>query len=181
MEVDLKLAEEKGAMLGRDFLTWLWFKSDEQGGIFKTRKGDDFSVYLEQKVVVEGGEGESLEKAVCTGIMSELREARLGLRTGKKVARAKIRLEQDANEWIMEVNASDFTFSGIKTPRVETNREEGDDPDSAFLEKMFLLEKALEFLDELFRRFVELRLSIHWQGEVDAFRKWLYADDQFQG
>jgi hypothetical protein len=174
METDLKLAEEKGTILGRDFLTWLWFKSEQQNGIFKTGQGEDFALYLEQKVVVLGGEGESLEKAVCTGFMSELREAKLGLRSGKKVAQAKIKLEQDVNEWIMEVDASNFTFSGLKTPKVDTRMEEGDDPDSIFLEKVFLVEKAIMLVDEVFKKFVEIRFSMDWHGEVDAFRKWLY-------
>lgn len=177
METDLQLAEEQGTILGRDFLTWLWFKSEQQNGVFKSAQGEDFALYLEQKIVVEGGEGESLEKAVCTGIMSELREAKLGLRTGKKVVQAKVKVEQDSNEWIMEVDASRFAFSGLKTPKVDTKLEEGDDPDSILLEKIFLVEKGIGFVDELFTGFVRKRFSIHWQGEVDAFRKWLYDDE----
>jgi hypothetical protein len=175
-QVDLQLAGEKGTILGRDFLTWLWFKSENQNGIFKTKNGEDFALYLEQKVVVQGGEGERLEKAMCTGAMSELREARLGLRTGKKVVQAKIKLEQDSNEWIVEVDASNFTFSGLKTPKVRTKMEEGEDPDGVFLEKIFLVEKALGFFDDVFNSFVDIRMSIHWQGEVEALRKWLEQD-----
>ncbi len=176
METDLNSADDKATILGRDFLTWLWFKSEQQNGLFKTGQGEDFALYIEQKIAVEGGEGESLEKAVCTGMMSELREAKLGLRTGKKVVQAKIKLEQDANEWIMEVNASHFSFSGLKTPKVDTKVEEGDDPDSILLEKIFLIEKAIGFMDEVFSRFLEKRLSIRWQEEVDAFREWLYEE-----
>lgn len=175
-QVDLQIAQEKGTMLGRDFLTWLWFKSENQNGIFKTKNKEDFALYLEQKVVVQGGEGERLEKAMCTGAMSELREAKLGLRTGKKVVQARIKLEQDSNEWIMDVDASNFTFSGFKTPKVRAKMEEGEDPDSVFLEKIFLVEKALGFFDDVFRDFVEIRFSAHWQGEIEAFRKWLYRD-----
>lgn len=177
MEMDLQLAEEKGNILGRDFLTWLWFKSEQQNGIFRSAKGEDFSLHIEQKVVVEGGEGESREKAVCTGIMSELKEAKLGLRTGKKVILARIKLEQDVHQWILDIDAANFCFSGLKTPKVDTSLEEGDDPDSIFLEKTFLVEKALEFMDSVFSGFVELRLSADWQREVQAFKKWLNEDD----
>ncbi len=176
MEMDLQLAKEKGDILGRDFLTWLWFKSETQNGIFKSSNGEDFSLYLEQKIVVEGGEGESLEKAVCTGIMSELWEAKQGLRKGKKVVQAKIKIESDINEWIVQVESSDFNFAGFKTPKIDTKLDEGDDPDSIFLEKMFLLEKAIGFIDDVYNDFISKRLSIHWQGEVDAFKKWLSED-----
>ncbi|WP_045214916.1 hypothetical protein [Desulfonatronovibrio magnus] len=178
MEVDLQLAKEKGAALGRDFLTWLWFRSEIQDGVFQTGSGQDFALYLEQKIVVEGGEGDSLEKAVCTGIMSDLWEARQGLRTGKKVVQAKIKLEQDDNEWLVQLDAADFAFSGLKTPKVDTKQEEGDDPDSAFLEKMFLLERAMELIDEAYKLFLHKRMSIDWQGEREAFQKWLHEDSR---
>ena len=40
---------------------------------------------LEQRIVVQGGEGDSLETASVSGSLSQLREVRLRLRTGKKV------------------------------------------------------------------------------------------------
>ncbi|MFW5730618.1 MAG: hypothetical protein ACOCV7_03115 [Desulfonatronovibrionaceae bacterium] len=178
MDTDLKAAEQKGEILGRDFLTWLWFKSELNSGIFQTREKEDFGLYLEKKIVVEGGEGESLEKAVCTGMMSELREARLGLKTGKKVVQAVLRFDQDSTEWMMQVNASDFSFSGVKTPKVETRLEEGDDPDAPFLEKMFLLEKVFGFLDDLFHAFLKIRFSDVWAEEIKNCRMWL--NNEFQ-
>lgn len=43
--------------LGQDFLIWLWFKSESQGGTFMTPQGTSFNVFMEQSVVVQGGEG----------------------------------------------------------------------------------------------------------------------------
>ncbi len=174
--MDLQLAQEKDAILGRDFLTWLWFKSEVQNNIFKTPQGEEFALYLGQKVVVEGGEGESKEKAVCSGMMSRLQEAKQGLRTGKKVVQARLTVEQDSNTWSLQVNSSCLSLSGIKTPGMEVRIQEGEDPDSIFLEKMFLLEKSIYFIEVVYAEFLQLRLSHEWPGEVRVFREWLYRE-----
>ncbi|MEW5773836.1 MAG: hypothetical protein AB1916_09980 [Thermodesulfobacteriota bacterium] len=170
---DAYIGQAQDAALGREFLTWLWFKSEEKNGLFQGTDNLDFSLYVEQRVSVQGGEGESLETATVSGRMSELREARLGLSTGKKVSRALVRMERDAEAWQVNVKAEDFSLSGFKTPKAETKTEEGDDPDALFLERVFLLEKALGFLDHVFAGFVRLRLSPGWAEECAAIRIWL--------
>jgi hypothetical protein len=123
--MDLNKAETVGAMLGRDFLTWLWYKSEKKDGFFRAGDGTDFIVYIAQKVTVESGEDDSRDKTVSSGMMSELREARLGLGSGKKVAQAMLRLEQDSNEWLVQVNADDFSLSGLRRPRWTLNWRRG--------------------------------------------------------
>ena len=54
--------------------------------------------------------------------------------------------------------------------------EEGDDPDALFLEKMYLIESSLEMLDELYRQFLEARLSPAWGAEAAAVAEWMRHD-----
>lgn len=123
--------------------------------------------------MVQSGEGESLETAVCSGPGAKLHEARTGLVRGKKVQQAKLRLEEDGHEWRAAVKAEDFSLGGFKTPKVEFRLEEGQDPDGPFLEKMYLLERALSFFDLLFVQFMKLRFSNGWSEELQAMRRWL--------
>ena len=174
--MDLQLAQEKDAVLGQDFLTWLWFKSEAQNHVFKTSEDEDFAIYIGQRIVVEGGVGESLEKAVCTGMMSRLQEAKQGLRSGKKVVQAKVTMEEDSNSWSMQLDASMFSFNGLKTPKMDTQAQDGDEPDGIFLEKMYLLERAMYFTDELYREFLGLRLSPEWIQECRRIREWMQQD-----
>lgn len=170
--MDLYLGQMKDVVLGQDFLTWLWYKSDVTGGRFED-KGEVFELHMEQRVSVQGGEGDTLETATVSGAMSELREARLGLRTGKKVNRAQIRIEKDVEAWSFTLKAEDFSIGSLRTPTVETKLEEGDDPDAPFLEKMFLLEKCLSHLDAVYAAFLNVRFGTAWDEEVQAFRTWL--------
>ncbi len=174
--MDLQLAQEKDVVLGPDFLTWLWYRSEKQNNVFETEKGEEFSLYLGQKIVVQGGEGESLEKAVCSGMLSRLQEAKLGLRSGKKVTQARVLLEQDSNAWSVQIDSTGFTWSGFKTPKVDVREQEGDDLDGIFLEKLYLVEKAVLFIDAVYAQFLSLRLSSEWPEEVNGFKQWLYQD-----
>ena len=76
-------------ILGQEFLTWLWYQSDVAPGAFVDKEGQPFSVSMEQRIVVQGGEGDAKETATVAGTLSPLREARFGLGTGKKVTRAQ--------------------------------------------------------------------------------------------
>ena len=87
----MSLSSEYGSpdlILGEEFLTWLWYKSDIASSFFEDHSGEKFQVYVEKKVVVQGGNGNTKETASVSGSLSPLREARFGLGTGKKVSRA---------------------------------------------------------------------------------------------
>lgn len=171
--MDLIKAALQDAVIGQDFLTWLWFRSEKNGWLFRTAGGIEFNVYLEQRLSVRGGSGENVEKAVVTGPHAEFTEAKLGLRNGKLVDKALVRIERDGAVWNVLLGADDFSLSGLRTPKIETRLEEGDDPDAPFLEKMMLVEQCLEFVDELYGQFLAVRLSTSWTDELRTFREWL--------
>ena len=97
----------------------------------------------------------------------------MGLRTGKKVNKAKVRVEKDEVSWQVLLDAANFTLQGLKTPKVEMKLEEGEDPDGRILEKIYLLEKCMDFLDVVFARFLDLRFGPQWKAETERVRNWL--------
>lgn len=175
------IGENTDLVLGREFLTWLWFRSETSNGLFRFGKqsgkeGEPFTVAMEQRVVVRGGEGDNLETASVSGSLSPLREARLGLQTGKLVVRALTRLEKDGMDWQVTLKAEDFSVNSLRTPTVAKN-EDGDDPDALFLEKMYLIESCLDMLDDLFRQFLDVRLApATWNAEAVAVAEWMQHD-----
>ena len=171
--MDLDHAQTVSLLLGQEFLTWLWFASETSSGLFRTKDGEAFTVTVEQKVSVQGGEGEARETAVCSGPMAELKEARMGLATGKKVNKVKVRIEKDEAAWQVLLDAATFTLQGLKTPKVDTKLEEGEDPDARILEKIYLVEKCMDFVDTAFARFLDLRFSPEWKEETARLRRWI--------
>ena len=166
-------------ILGQEFLTWLWFRS-ETGNIFRMetpeRRGEPFTVAMEQRIVVRGGEGENQETATVVGSFSPLREARLGLLTGKQVVRCLVRLEKDGMDWQVTLKAEDFSINALRTPKIAKD-DLAEDADAVFLEKMYLLEQGLDMLDEMFRQFLTLRLTpAAWNKEAEAVAAWMQHD-----
>ena len=165
------LGQTTDMILGQEFLTWLWFRSETSPLGFTDKEGHPFLISLEQRIVVQGGEGESLETASVSGSLSQLREVRLGLQTGKKVTRALVRFERDDLAWQTTLKAEDFAFGGFKTPKVE--KEEDDDPDAIFLEKIYLIELCLQLLDACYALFLSIRLSDAWVAESREMAAWM--------
>ncbi|GAB6058071.1 hypothetical protein [Desulfonatronum parangueonense] len=169
----LETIKAKDLALGQEFLTWAWFRSVRNNGQWQTMDGVAFGLIFEGRVMVQSGEGEYLESAICSGPGGELHEAKTGLARGKKVHQAKLRMDEDGQGWQVTVKAEDFSTGGFKTPKVEFKLEEGQDPDGPFLEKMYLLERGLFFFDQMFLQFLKLRFSPEWSQELNAIRKWV--------
>lgn len=168
------MAEVSGpaeSALGEEFLTWLWFQSDTAPGSFSDPDGSPFSVYLERRIVVSGGEGEAREIASVSGSLSPLREARFGLGTGKRVSRALIRLEKADMAFQFTLQAEDFRLGALGTPKLDRT-DADDDPDALLLEKIFLIESCLASLDALYARFIKLRLSPQWPEVTLRIAQW---------
>ncbi len=169
---DAYLGQTTDIILGQEFLTWLWFCSETAPMGFTDAKGQAFTVYMEQRIVVQGGEGETLETASVSGAFSPLREVRLGLSTGKKVTRALVRFEQDDLTWQVTLKAEDFALAGLRTPKIE--HEKDDDPDALFLEKMYLIQRCLDLFDATYAMFLALRVSsAAWAEQVQAMGQWM--------
>ncbi|MBQ4132521.1 MAG: hypothetical protein IJD04_02150 [Desulfovibrionaceae bacterium] len=167
------LGQTTDFILGQDFLTWLWYRSESRAGMFEDRNGRPFAAYMEQRVSVQGGEGDSLETATVSGAMSELKEARMGLITGKKVTRALLRFERESESWQVSLKAENFSLNALKTPKVEKAGPD-DDPDAVLLERLYLIDACLELLDGLYAEFIGLRLNpAAWNEEIANMRVWM--------
>jgi len=177
MNAEAYVGENTDSVLGQEFLTWLWFCSESRPGSFTDAKGRPFSVVLNQRVVVQGGDGDTRETTSVSGGATDgahlpLREARLGLMTGKKVTRALLSLEQDGLSWQMVSKADDFSINAYKTPKLASDDDE--DPDALFMEKMFVIEQGLALFDVLYKAFLEVRIvPAAWAQETREIGVWM--------
>jgi len=171
--MDFSLVERENTLLGQDFLTWLWYKTDSDNVLFQLKDSRTFALQMEQKLSVQGGEGETKATATVTSPAGELSEAKTGLSTGKKVHKAQLLFSMDQDNWLVTVSAADFGLSGLKTPKISTKDDDGDDPDAKFLEKLFLIERCLEMFDIVFKEFLKLRMSKAWAEEAAKVKLWI--------
>ncbi len=172
--VDL-IAEKR--FLGQEFLTWLWWKSEERGGSVELPGEGDITVVFEKHMLLESGEGESTEKIVCTGLQTELEEARTGLQMGKKLEQARIVIGHNDYEYSFTLAAALMEFRNVRLPKTETTEnDKGDNPEEVegmILERIYLFEELIKLVNALFRMFLNLRLGEAWRDELQKLRQWV--------
>ena len=163
--------------LGQEFLTWLWYKSEERGGaVFLDNSGTDVEIVFEKHILLESGEGDSYEKLICQGLQAELKEARTGLAMGKKIEQARIMLIRDEHEYHFTLKGSVFEFRSVRLPKTMTDAEEGNDPDDQagrMLDRVGLYEISMRTIDELFKMFLKKRVGDEWPVELEKLRGWI--------
>lgn len=170
------LMEEK-RFLGQEFLTWLWWKSEERGGsIFLPDRGD-ITVVFEKHMLLEYGDGESSEKLICSGLQTELQEARTGLLMGKKLEQARIQLVHAQQEWNFTLAAAMMEFRNVRLPKTAaTEAGANADPEETegmILERIYLFEELVRLVNELFQLFLAIRVGDEWLEERQKLRNWV--------
>ena len=126
-----------------DFMRELYTES-----MMLTLNGKDYHIAEQGKATLSGTDGPSVS------VNDAPDSARAGLESGLLLKSLKIRLStmpEDELVSVFTLNA-DFSFSGLKTPRIK--REKGaDDPDASFLLKMGYIEETVSVMHSLFRQF----------------------------
>ncbi len=163
--------------LGRDFLVWLWFKSETNGGKFDLNEIGLIDLSLDNKIILQSEstvyEEEQLETVTCTGNNPDLKEARFALAENKKIIQVMVKISQGDNEWSLVLDSTWMNFKSFKTPKVM--QDENDDKEGLFYEKMYLTNQALTIMNAVFYSFIKLRISSEWNSkELQDLNKWIF-------
>jgi hypothetical protein len=165
--------QETASLIGREFLTWLWFKSEERNGRIVLPNKEEVELHFLKRIVLEAGEGEYSQGVVCHGIHAELIEGKEAIRQGKKVKEAGIKLTHDNNEWEFTLKADSFHFQSLRMPAPDW-QEKQEDPSGSLLERIYLIENAIKTIDSLYESFLQIRFSPQWkEKETKLLAKWL--------
>ena len=167
--------------LGQEFLTWLWYKSEEHGGSIYLPGRGDVLVVFEKHMLLEYGEGEEREKVICRGLQTELKEARAGLSLAKKPEQARLRLGWGDQEFGVTLTAAVFEFRNIRLPKTVDSADEGEGPEhleARLLERIALFELLCSLVLDLFALFIDIRASQQWPQELAGIRTWIAEGSQ---
>ncbi len=178
--LDLALAYTRYRFLGNEFLTWLWYiiendqYNDPGGGDENT--ADPASLQVGNRLVLENRQQEGLETITIKGDDAGLEEGILALRKGALVSEINLKFNLGAQQWTFTLKGESLNVSNLKFPEptvVETKQ----DLEAATLDRIFMTEKVVDLIENLYTRFVKQRLSPRWESETLAeIRKWMYSD-----
>ncbi len=163
------------ALLGREFLAWLWFKSEERDGWIAVPDMGDVELHVLRRIVLESGEGEYHSSVTCQGLHAELKEGKEALRQGKRIREARLKLTRDALSWEFTFKADAFAFQTMKLPAAPEEAEDGPDgAEGRTLERVYLIRAGVDLMDRLWSAFLRSRLSVEWAAtEIPRLKQWL--------
>ena len=170
---DERLDPPAEGTLGMDFLTWLWFAWETEGGIHHLPDGREFGIMLEGPITFfREGQG-AHEVALRNGVPLNSREAGTALYCGKKVRRVKVVMAQGDAVFTAMMDA-DFAVRGLKLPKGEQRDEAG-----KLEERMMMIEFFWSAWLTLFDRFLDLRIDRGlWKKNLQKIRSWISAFGQ---
>ena len=171
--LDVSVAYDRYKFLGHEFLTWLWFIMDvDQTSIVKTNK-DMVSLEMDNRIVLENSLDDRVENIRIKGDDAGLEEAKISLQKGGVVTELNFSFKSGDHEWKFNIKGESLNISSLKSP--ETGKiEKNDDIEGAVLEKIYLYEKVVSLVENLYNQFIYLRISNKWDDDiVPRIKKWI--------
>ncbi len=174
--LDVAVAYNRFKFLGDEFLTWLWFVIEQDPAFLKSADPDLTSFEIGNRIVLEKKHKKTIERITIKGEEAGLEEARVALQNGALVAELNLVYRSAQQKWQFTVKGESLNLSGLKTPKIALP-ESPDDVEGSVLEKIFLYDKILQFLEKLYKTFIKLRISTRWQSrEISLIKKWLNSE-----
>lgn len=155
--------------IGMEFATWLYWLSETNGGKVKLEGHDEFEIWFEAPIQLAADYGEATHMVLKGGTPLEGAEARTAFTEGKKITKARLRINYQNQTYTFGFNALTFGISGLKVPTPPGTSG----PDYVFV-RMEAFEEFEKFFDSLFETYLKLRLDDKaWAAESARLKAWI--------
>jgi len=153
--------------LGREFLTWLLWKSESTEPITLV-DGRGVTVVFNGKLTLRAGSNEVV-KAQVEGVTSPYSKlVKKALSQHMLVHTAKLQVTHREQIYDFVLDADTFDIKSAKLPALMTEFD-----DDKLTERLELARRAAELIDALMREFIDERLVTTWTETVDRMREWM--------
>jgi len=170
--LDVAVAYNRYKFLGKEFLTWLWFMIATDQGHLRKYDTEFKSLTVGNRMVLENTRENTKETITIKGDNASLEEGLLAITKGAVVSEIHLSYKTGAHTWEFSLKGESLNISNLKLP--ETGPVESpDDLEGVVLEKIYLTEKVIGFVNTLFSHFTHLRVSNTWDNQTaPRIRKW---------
>jgi hypothetical protein len=173
--LDIAVAYNRFKFLGDEFLTWLWFVIEQDPSVLRNADPDLTSFEIGNRIVLEKKYKKAFERITIKGEDAGFEEAKMALKNGALVAELNLIYRSAQQKWQFTLKGESLNLSSLTTPKIAPS-ESPDEVEGSVLEKIFLYDKILQFLEKLYKTFIKLRTSNRWQSrEISLIKKWLSA------
>lgn len=161
------------AYLGREFLTWLLWRS-ESGDALVDFAGEGLVVLYMGRCTLRGVNGDVTEMLVRGTLSPYSEQVKHALDRGLLVHQARLRLTHGERDYELTIDAEFLDIRAAKLPELMTEEE-----DDRLQERLDLTEQLSGMVDTLVEAFLEVRASRNWSKKVvPEMKRWMQGDDE---
>jgi hypothetical protein len=173
--LDVAVAYNRFKFLGNEFLTWLWFIIENDSEYLKNIYPDLVSLEIGDRIVLENRNQEAVETITIKGDEANLEEGIVALRKGAVVTEINLHFKSGDQEWGFTIKGESLNISNLKIPFAGPT-ETAEEIENTVIEKIYLYDQVIQFVENLFKDFIKTRTSNPWQNKViPMIRKWIYT------
>jgi hypothetical protein len=155
-------------LIGRDFLTWLWYFSEACGGLATLDCGE-FAVAIEGPLSFMYEGAGAHETVLRKGMPIVSAEAKTALTSGKKLRRAKVTFARGEEVWSLTLDADELVCRGVQLPKGENL-----DAASRFQDRVLAMHTLKDIITGFYNRFLDERLNPQeWKAIRENIHKWV--------
>jgi hypothetical protein len=171
--LDISVAYNRYKFVGYEFLTWMWYVIEHDPAQLNSVIPETVNFTIGNRIMLQNAVHDAVETITIKGDDAGLEEGVLALKKGAFVTEIHLRVSEAENEWQFTLKGESLNISNLKLP--ETGQiENRDDVEGAVLEKFFLYEKIMEWLDAVYAFFIKTRVSPEWtDGVAPRIKKWI--------
>ena len=171
--LDVAVAYNRYKFIGEEFLTWLWYIIDTSQNRLKAFDNEIEYLEIGNRIVLENRKKESTERITIKGDGASLEEGILALKKGALVTELSLKYRSSNNEWKFTIKGESLNLSSLTTPATALP-ETADDVEGFVIEKAYLYERIIRFIEHTFNGFIKLRLSNNWnKSERHLVHQWI--------
>ncbi len=165
---ELKFLQNNRNFLGREFLTWLWFKSETQNHKVKIKDIGEFQLFIDNKIILSSASGSVRENSLKGNSPAYAPEASAALCAGKMLSEAKFILQNQELNWSFSLSAEDLSLRSVKLPQIakESSSEH-------FAQRVAYTKMLNDIIESLYKEYINLRLTEHFKKEAALIQSWL--------
>jgi len=173
--LDVATAYNRYKFLGEEFLTWIWYIIENDQHLIKNYDLNFVGLEIGDRIVFENRRKESVERITIKGEEAGLEEGILALKNGALVTELNMIYRSAELIWQFTLKGESLNISRLNIPKTDLP-DSDEDMEGFVLEKLFLYDKLLQLVKNLFAHFIKLRISNKWQNqEVFSIRKWIQS------
>ena len=161
--------------LGNEYLLWLWFQTDWGSDTLAVGDGSEVTLMPARTLTLECPRGVTGSETIASDGPTRLPEARRAVQAGKLPRKMGLTLVRHDQQYELALHAETLAVGACKMPDLP---EDVTAARAKLEERAAQVRELVETLDLLYARFLTVRLSADWAGELERVRRWLTPADQ---